>query len=290
VAITLALASTPNLGLAASSKQGKSAGLAATLSIVPGLGQLYNGDYWEAPLWTLASVGLYLSRNPFMNIAGFDLWMYNIYDAYRDAGPSNKKVADRTVFGNYLAAFNPLCLWDPIGTPTLLIYGGLGGAYRSFRGLTDWRAPFVYAFVGLGEEGLFRGFLFPGLQHLFPEKAAPWIAAFLSSALFAAAHVTGGIQELSPDRFAVRTLMGLVFSWQTHRNQYDIRNSIFTHAWIDVLVSEPMPNEDYPIYGVSPPSLARGGGGVPAGVARVPQEGRKNSGIQGFVLKWIFAL
>lgn len=257
-------------------KKNKSAALAATLSIVPGLGQLYNGDYLEAPFWALSAVGLYLSRNPFLNIIGFDLWMYNVYDAYRDAGPSNKKFADRTVFGNYFATFNPLCLWDPIGTPTLVIYGGAGGIYRNFRGLTDWRAPFIYGFVGLGEEGLFRGFIFPGLQHLFPDSVAPWFAAGISSALFALAHVTGGIQELEPGRLLVRTLMGLIFSWQTHRNKYDLRNSIFTHAWIDVLVSEPMPTGNYPIYGIGSPA---------GGLVHGPSD-PKGGNIQGLVLKW----
>ena len=69
----------------------KSAGLAAVLSfVIPGLGQIYNGQIgWGILLVILASIfgllSIVLIGLPFYLI----LWVYSIYDAYRTAQKIN---------------------------------------------------------------------------------------------------------------------------------------------------------------------------------------------------------
>jgi membrane protease YdiL (CAAX protease family) len=92
----------------------------------------------------------------------------------------------------------------------------------------------MYSFVGLGEEALFRGFVFPAFTDIFFDSV--WIGAVTSSAFFSWAHVVGGRQNLGASPLTQRFLMGLLFAWQTHRNQYDLRKSIFAHTWFDIFV------------------------------------------------------
>lgn len=93
---------------------------------------------------------------------------------------------------------------------------------------------FWFGFVGLGEEGLFRGFLYPGLSDVFNSHL---LGAATSSALFALSHLTNsqayyhsglGLSELF--------LLGMVFCWQATTNNYDIRHNIFAHSWYDIII------------------------------------------------------
>lgn len=95
------------------------------------------------------------------------------------------------------------------------------------------RAP-VYGFVGLGEEGLFRRFLYPAFSDVFNSNV---IGAVTSSVAFALFHATNGSKDLTPAMLTARTVMGLIFCWQVTREKYDLRKSIFTHAWWDFLVT-----------------------------------------------------
>lgn len=204
------------------------AGVSGALSIIPGLGQVGNGDIIEGLVWFPAVVGAFLIRPGI----GFDLWMYNMYDAYRDAEPEDKKFTTHNVFYNYIANFNPLNIVDPIGAPLLIGYGVVPGVVRyHFRNVTP-RQILGCAFIGLGEESLFRGFLFPGFTYLL--KNSTIAGALVSSALFGAVHVQYNIVGK-----VVVGLVGLVFSWQAHRNQYDLRKNIFAHSWIDVFLIPP---------------------------------------------------
>jgi len=214
--------------------QAASPGVSGALSIVPGLGQTVNGDALEGLGWFVTSVGLFLSGNTYISQAGYDLWQYNMYDAYRDAGAAG--AAKHSVFENYIAAFNPLNIIDPIGAPMLAVgavSGGQGSRLSSVPNPLIYR-PITYAFVGLGEEGLFRGFLFPGLSQAFQSKTA---GALVSSVLFAYFHITNGAADIAPPMILARTLMGVIFCIQTNLNKNDLRKSIFTHAWWDFLVT-----------------------------------------------------
>ncbi len=203
---------------------------AATMSLIPGLGQMTNGAVFEGMGWFLASVVPWSSSNSDLSQIGFDIWQYNIYDAYRDAGarPSDS----HNVFENYLGAFNLTYVIDPIGAPVV----GTGAAFGYHNQYPSARKPLkiaVYGFVGLGEEGLFRGFLFPTLSDLFASK---WAGALVSSAAFSAAHAIGGKENLNASPLIQRFILGMLFSWQVDRNNYDLRKSIFAHAWYDILV------------------------------------------------------
>lgn len=213
-----------------SHSQAAAPGVSGTLSIVPGLGQVANGNPLEGLTWFLTSMGLFLSGNSDLSQVGFDLWQYNMYDAYRDAGA--RSTTKYNIAENYIGAFNPINLVDPIGAP-IVGYGAALSARGGYPALRSPKKVAIYGFVGLGEEGLFRGFLFPGFSDLTGSK---WVGAILSSAVFSAAHVTGGASHLSASPLLQRFVLGMLFSWQTNRNNFDLRNSIFAHAWYDIFV------------------------------------------------------
>src|SRR4051812_38345229 len=99
--------------VAVSSAEAKPApGVSGALSIIPGLGQVANGDAAEGLGWFATSVGLVLTRNRYLGQIGFDLWLYNMYDAYKDAGA--KRTKPLTLGQNWIAAFNPVNAVDPI--------------------------------------------------------------------------------------------------------------------------------------------------------------------------------
>lgn len=202
-------------------------GFAGTLSIVPGLGQVANGDAFEGLAWFVTTVGLLSFKNDTVRKAGMNLWFYNMYDAYRDAGAP--KSTNASLFENYAQNFNPVNIIDPIGAPIVAIAGLSSGNTASNKGATK-SVPvriMYYSFVGLGEEALFRGFLFPSLS----SGLGSFGGAVASSAVFSAAHGQGGMA------FVTRFVGGLLFCWQVNRNKYNLGPSIFAHTWFDFLLS-----------------------------------------------------
>jgi membrane protease YdiL (CAAX protease family) len=158
-----------------------------------------------------------------------------MYDAYRDAGPSHS--TNYNVAENYIAFLNPLNLIDPFSVGFVGI-GAIAGRNSKNRTRMGPRSPvlgaFFYGFVGLGEEGLFRGFLFPGFSDLFDSYVA---GAVTSSILFSVSHLTNKQAFYhSATGLSFLFLAGMVFCWQTHYNHFDLRHSIFAHAWYDFLV------------------------------------------------------
>ena len=214
------------------------AGATGLLSVVPGLGQVVNGDTLEGAGWFVTSVGLFFSGNAVMSQIGYDIWQYNMYDAYRDARPSIGRYKNHNVAQNYIATFNPLNVVDPIGAPIFGVGAALG-TRNSYAGIRNPTYIPYYAFVGLGEEGLFRGFLFPAFSDLFGTVPG----AVVSSALFSVFHFTNGKGALGAGPLTFRFLAGMLFAWQTHRNKYDLRKSIFAHAWFDIFVGPGSPND-----------------------------------------------
>ena len=160
--ILLASTATASISYAAPSP-----GASGTLSLIPGLGQAANGDGWEGGAWFATTVGLFMSGNGFLRQIGWDLWMYNMYDAYRDAGATGADKSYAAV--HFLQAYNPLNLIDPIGAPIVAV-GAAAGARRGYPALRRPSKIITYGFVGMGEEGLFRGFLFPGFSDVTKSK------------------------------------------------------------------------------------------------------------------------
>lgn len=205
-------------------------GVSGLLSIVPGLGQVANGDGLEGLGYFAASAGLFFGgrKDSAMRHIGFDIWMYNMYDAYRDAGA--KDTSKENIFQNYIANFNPLNIIDPIGGSFVVFAAASNGKADHLKGTPRSLGGRIayYSFVGFGEEALFRGFLFPGISHLFSSKI---VGAILSSVIFSAAHREFG------SAFTARFLMGLAFCGQVYLNKFDLRKNIFAHTWYDVLVT-----------------------------------------------------
>jgi membrane protease YdiL (CAAX protease family) len=213
-------------------------GVAGALSVVPGLGQVTNGDELEGLGWFAGVVGGMLFSSGSTSTIFLDLWMYNMYDAYRDAGAH--RAAKHNLFENYIAGFNPLNFWGPYSTIPLVyqtaVVAGSGHGDMAIGPNNKALTPIYMGFIALGEEGLFRGFVFPGFTDLLGGSAL--LGAVTSSVTFAAAHAFYEGQAtyaLQPNVFIMRTVMGLFYSWQTYEDKYDLRKSIFSHTWFDVL-------------------------------------------------------
>jgi membrane protease YdiL (CAAX protease family) len=197
------------------------AGVSGALSLIPGLGQAANGDLLEGLGWLGAVIGVSLVK-PYV---AYDIWQYQMYDAYRDAGPKIKRYANHTWYENYLAVFNPLNFFDPIGAPLLAGYGVYPG-WVKYHGsnLYPYKALST-SFIGPAEEGLFRGFLFPAFSDVFNSA---FVGAVVSSAIFGLVHTQYG----ASGKIAVG-IFGLIECWQVHSNKYDLRKSNFAHSWVD---------------------------------------------------------
>jgi len=197
------------------------AGLAGVLSIVPGLGQVSNGDFLEGLGWFASTVVLYKVQ-PYV---AFDLHMYNMYDAYRDAKPSNGRYTNYSLFENYIGVFNPLNALDLVGGPLLTFYGVVPGlAYYKGQNLYPLKAIST-SFIGPAEEGLFRGFLFPAFSSAVSSKLG---GALISSILFGLVHT-----QYDPKNQMVVGLYGLVQCVIADLNKYDLRKGMFSHSWTD---------------------------------------------------------
>lgn len=81
--------------------------------------------------------------------------------------------------------------------------------------------------AGVGEEALFRGYLMPVMMQ--STDSLFWSNA-ITSVLFGAAHYS----DANPLPVA-QTLMGYYLGWLTQRNQWSLQQSIFLHAWWDVI-------------------------------------------------------
>jgi membrane protease YdiL (CAAX protease family) len=213
--------------------------------LIPGLGQVSNGNYWEALGYLTGIVGFSTQKDPKLKTVGLNIWFYSMYDAWRDAGgtPAEK---DTPIFIHYAQNFNPLNVFDPIGASLI----GVAASSRSearqryeedaikkndqeylhrWHNTDMWKSTLTFAAVGMGEEAFFRGFLFPGLSSFM----GTWAGAITSSLMFGFAHV--GNRE---ENFGI-SLVGLIFCWQYHRNQYKLAKNIFAHSWFDQVLVGP---------------------------------------------------
>jgi membrane protease YdiL (CAAX protease family) len=210
------------------------AGVAGTLSVVPGLGQVATGNVLEGLGWFGATVGTWF-LSPGL---AWEFEQYNLYDAYRDAKPSNRRYADHTWYENYIAVFNPLNFFDPIGAPLLVGYGAIPGWTRHHGSNLYPLKALSTSFIGPAEEGLFRGFLFPGISDLTHSTV---VGALASSAVFGLVHV-----QYDWTGKAVVAALGLVECLQVHLNNYDLRKNSFAHSWIDFFL---LPTGEGPLEG-----------------------------------------
>lgn len=206
-----------------------------TASLIPGLGQAFNGQILEGAGWFVTTLGLMSSKDIVLRNIGQDIWFYNMYDAWKDAGgkPSN----DHFVGYEYIQNFNPVNLVDPFSIGFL----GAAAANRSkaksnsdnnnatndLKNVSTVGSIAMFTFVGLGEESLFRGFLYPA----FSSWLGNWGGAIASSTAFSFAHVGA-----SSGGNVARFLMGMLFCWQYTRNNYQLGANVFAHSWYDQIL------------------------------------------------------
>ena len=81
--------------------------------------------------------------------------------------------------------------------------------------------------AGIGEEALFRGWLYPALYESFGQRF--WPANGLQAATF-------GLLHPDAEWFAL-VIAGWAFyqGWLTRRNGWSVRESVFQHVWYDVV-------------------------------------------------------
>lgn len=84
--------------------------------------------------------------------------------------------------------------------------------------------------AGVGEEALFRGWIFPLFVEAYGPKNIFW-ANLTQAALFGAAHLSA--ENRLP---AFQFLAGYYFGWLAQKNNWSLRESIFVHTWWDVIV------------------------------------------------------
>jgi TM2 domain-containing membrane protein YozV len=137
----------------------KSPGLAAFLSLFPGLGQVYNGQIARAFVFFFAWVGsIYLTASghefPFAFVIPF-VYLFNLIDAWKGANATNARFlggraepeedagVESPVWGASLALFGVLILFNNLGWldldrlarwwPILLILVGVWFVYASLQ-------------------------------------------------------------------------------------------------------------------------------------------------------------
>ncbi|CBW25372.1 hypothetical protein BMS_0458 [Halobacteriovorax marinus SJ] len=211
------------------------------------MGQSLNGNHWEGAAYFVSALGLmFAAKDPKLNTIGLNIAFYNMYDAWRDAGgkPSNK---NSNIFHDYAQMFNPVNIIDPfaIGLLSAAAINRSNSRKTAFeearkhndhetihrRLSTDgWKSILTFASVGMGEEALFRGFLFPA----FSQAVGPWGGAITSSAIFAFAH-----KGANTEANIVRGALGMLFCWQYYRNKFNLNKNIFTHSWYDQILIGP---------------------------------------------------
>ena len=83
--------------------------------------------------------------------------------------------------------------------------------------------------AGIGEEALFRGWLYPVLYQGFGERF--WPSNGLQSVAFGALHPHAG--------WFMVAIAGWAFyqGWLTRRNGWSVRESVFQHVWYDVVAT-----------------------------------------------------
>ena len=243
----------------------KSPSLAANLSIIPGLGHVYLGDYKTAGgLFGSTCLGLSagvasaaannLSTLVPSAVTVQNIWFYGIYAAYRDARLFNGlshysyKMPTDNLIDLAAAPFS----WKVIKKPE--VWGGLLGAlgvgitagYLMSSETADahlhlspfMQAPFLALPIGIGEESFFRGYLQSQLAEVF----SPAVGIALASLAFGAVHIPNA-RMIAPElrwryysvSLPIITGLGAYFGWLTHKN-HSLKESVALHMWYDFVI------------------------------------------------------
>jgi membrane protease YdiL (CAAX protease family) len=107
---------------------------------------------------------------------------------------------------------------------------GNGNAFsnNSFRGTDVGFATGFSYLAGTNEEALFRGYMMPQLMQWWD---SPFWSNFTTSVVFAAAHLSADNQLPLP-----QLALGGYLGYITQQNHWSLKQSVFVHAWWDVIV------------------------------------------------------
>ncbi len=238
----------------------KSPVLAATLSIVPGLGNFYLGDF-ETSSFILSSMGTavagmytpsyFIQESSSLTIQ--TVWAYGFYSSYRDAriyrenAGYDYQMPTDSFAEIALSPFSPSILKKPEVWGAVLVDLALAITLVHFTSPRDAHIQLstgpemnpLFAFpVGISEETFFRGFLLP----FFSEYFTPTGGIILSSIAFGAAHIPNArymTREDARSYYALNipliTLTGAYLGWLTYKNN-SLKEAVAYHSWYDFIV------------------------------------------------------
>lgn len=145
----------------------KSPFLAAALSVIPGIGQIYIGYYLRG----IATAAVFLIAvmitaevnsgvGPFFMLAAIFIWVFNLIDAGRMAALYNHAAAGSNAITMPADLKLPRLGGSIMGGLLLLLFGGIALSNTAFGYSLDWLEQWWPAFpLGLGAWLLLRGFL-----------------------------------------------------------------------------------------------------------------------------------
>lgn len=118
----------------------------------------------------------------------------------------------------------------PLAVVLGVVVYGIGDADNPDRYIDDtdmgYTAGFSYQ-AGLGEEAVFRGWLMPSFRQAW---GSDFWSNGLQATLFSVAHIS------SENPYPLWQFgLGYYLGWLTQRNKWSLRESIFIHAWWDVI-------------------------------------------------------
>lgn len=246
--------------------------LGPTLSLIlPGLDQWYEGQNTPASLYSgMALSGLFVrasaiqrlghepvgvtleNRNDDVRAMLLGSQMYSAagsfsaYSSFRSAVRSRRSLNEFTFLteeettDEILAAPFQFSLLKRSTTvfPLLLAIGVIGAdltsqgqrpfTQNSYNG-NDFAYGSAFSYLaGTHEEALFRGWMMPVLRESW---GSDFWSNFTTSALFAAAHISSDLPVPWP-----QFLLGYYMGYLTQKNNWTLQESIFVHAWWDVIV------------------------------------------------------
>ena len=245
----------------------KSPSAATFLSIIPGLGHVYLGQYSTAATIfgayassiIIAADSKDIKLSTLSGATAQNTAFYSFYAAYRDARINNGSIS--SIHPMPTDSFTDLA--TGIFSPSILgkpeVWGGYLGAFGgaiaigylsekySTAAIEDDRptldflngiTPMVAFPVGIGEEALFRGFLQPALMQYF----TPTTSIIISSLAFGAVHIPNAIgmspaHQINYYTFSIPyiTSLGAYMGWMAYKNN-SLRESVALHTWYDFTI------------------------------------------------------
>lgn len=201
------------------------------------------------PMDQLTSENWTIRRAMLGSLASQGAGLLSAYSAFRSSVPRFQQedgkylfLTEKETVGDLMAS--PLRFGHLLKPTTLVPLGVLTGGViwlvdyeRAHHRGADWTAspddvPFYGALAynaGTSEEALFRGWLMPVAYQYMGRNF--WLANSAQALLFGAAHYSSANPLPWP-----QTLLGFYFGWLAYRNQWTLSESIFLHAWWDMIL------------------------------------------------------